>query len=239
MRKLLATFLFGFFTLILSNTSALAKEPGHLFQVATYSALTRGAYDGKYTYHKLMKQGNFGVGTFQDLDGEMIALNGRFYQAESSGKKPGRLKRVTPKQTAPFAEVLFFKPFRESNITDAPSLSTLEEMIIERLPNKNIPYAIEIEGGFKSLTIRSLLKQTKPYRSAKKQAVTRLRGVSGSLVGFWFPKYWKGIAPAGLHLHFINSTHTIGGHVLEVSVGNGVFKSEPINNVHIYLPNTG
>ncbi len=243
MKTSLLTILTTALTLALASTTALAKSDGTIFQVSTYGALKHGVYDGDYTYKKLKKRGNFGLGTFKDIDGEMVALDGRFYQAMSSGKKPGKLEYVKNDQIAPFAEVIHFKPFRESNITDARSLKALEEMIVERVPNKNIPYAIEVDGKFSGLVLRVLRKQTKPYRSlstaAKQQAVIRLHGISGSLVGFWFPKYWHSIAPAGLHLHFINASHTIGGHVLNVSVAHGTLKSEPVNDVQIYLPTAG
>lgn len=243
MKKLLVTLLLGFSALTLGSTSALAKKLNTLFQVATYTALKQGAYDSNYTYRKLMKQGDFGVGTFQNINGDMIALHGRFYQITSSGNRSGRLKRVSPKQTAPFAEVIFFHPFRESNLMGTPSLSKLKKMIVKRLPNKNVPYAIEIDGRFKSLMISSLFKQNKPYRNlkvaSKQQAVIHLNNVAGSLVGFWFPKQWEGIAPPGLYLNFINAIHTVGGHVLNVSVAHGELMSEPIYNVQIYLTPTG
>src|SRR5690349_11376074 len=77
-----------------------------VFQVATIGSLALGVYDGNYDYGSLMKHGNFGVGTFLDLNGEMVAIDGDFYQIESSGK----LKLVNAKQIVPFAEVTFFKP---------------------------------------------------------------------------------------------------------------------------------
>lgn len=242
MKKSLIIALSTIATLTLCSTAALAKKPATLFQVSTTGALSQGVFDGDFPYQKLKKQGNFGVGTFKGVDGEMIALDGRFYQTDSSGKKPGKLKRVQGNQIAPFAEVINFKPYRESNIEHATSLTALEEMIVERLPNRNIPYAIEIDGRFQALTLRNLRKQGEPYRplrvAARNQSVLRLHNKSGHLVGFWFPKYWAGIAPTGLYLNFVNSTHTIGGHVTNVSVRTGKFESEPINNVKIYLPHT-
>ena len=241
MKKSLLTLITSFVALALFSPYTLAAKEHQLFQVATYSSLSSGVYEGDLTYGKLKKEGNFGLGTFNNIDGEMVALNGRFYRIESNSKSAGKLIRVKDDQKAPFAEVIFFRPFRESNITDANSLKELSEMIEERLPNKNIPYAIEIEGGFRGILMRSFHKQETAYRplSSASAAKMRLHNVSGSLIGFWFPKYWEGIAPAGLHLHFINSTHSKGGHVLNVTVGNAVLKTEPIYDIKIYLPHTG
>jgi acetolactate decarboxylase len=50
-----------------------------LFQVSTIDALLAGAYDGDITFKELGKHGDFGLGTFQSLDGEMVELDGSFY----------------------------------------------------------------------------------------------------------------------------------------------------------------
>jgi|JI9StandDraft_1071089.scaffolds.fasta_scaffold498374_2 acetolactate decarboxylase len=53
-----------------------------LFQVSTYQALLEGVYDGTTMYRELFNKGDFGLGTFNDIDGEMVALEGGtgFYQ---------------------------------------------------------------------------------------------------------------------------------------------------------------
>lgn len=207
-----------------------------VFQVATIGSLTQGVYDGSYDYGHLKHHGNFGVGTFLDLDGEMVAIEGDFYQIKSNGK----LKKVTSNQIVPFAEVTFFKPVFFKNLSDIFNYHNLGNQLSSMITNKNIPYAIRIDGLFSSLKLRSLRKQKKPYppltQASSEQAIFNLNNVKGSIVGFWFPSYWAGIAVPGYHLHFITQDRTTGGHVLEIDLSKGKVSIEPLNQVEVYLP---
>jgi len=214
------------------------QEKNTLFQVATISSLTQGVYNGNYSYKKLMQQGNFGLGTFLDLNGEMVAIDGHFYQIEANGK----LKTVKPEQIVPFAEVTYFKPSIYNTLANLPNYNTLGTKLIQLFPNKNIPYAIRIDGKFKVLKLRSLRKQSKPYpnlvQASENQAIFNLKDVKGTIVGFWFPEYWGSIAVPGFHLHFVTTDHTTGGHVLEIDVDEGQLSMAPLYQVKVYLPNT-
>src|ERR687893_1646409 len=83
------------------------EHPHHtLFQTSTIEALLDGNYEGDVTFAELEEHGDFGLGTFDALDGEMIALDGDFYQVRADGRAyevDGRLK-------TPFAVVTFFEP---------------------------------------------------------------------------------------------------------------------------------
>ncbi len=57
---------------------ALAGDQQVLFQTSTLQALMNGVYDGDCSFGELAKHGDFGLGTFAALDGEMVALKGRF-----------------------------------------------------------------------------------------------------------------------------------------------------------------
>src|SRR5262245_35153880 len=71
-------------------SAALAEYLGtplhSLFQVSTSGALVAGIYAGVVSVKSILEQGEFGLGTFANLDGEMVVLDGRVYQALSSGK---------------------------------------------------------------------------------------------------------------------------------------------------------
>lgn len=77
-----------------------------LFQTSTVGALIEGVYDGEVTYEELTKHGDFGLGTFNALDGEMLAFDGRFYQMKAEGKA----YPVAPPAKTPCAVVMFFDP---------------------------------------------------------------------------------------------------------------------------------
>src|SRR5271156_5910169 len=84
---------------------ALEMEHSTLFQVSTSTALVQGVYDGVVRIGELKEHGDFGIGTFDGLDGEMVALDGRFYQVHGSGEvsEPGDDAKV------PFAVVTAFR----------------------------------------------------------------------------------------------------------------------------------
>src|SRR5271154_6482402 len=65
---------------------ALEIDHSTLFQVSTSTALVQGVYDGVVRVGELKQHGDFGLGTFDGLDGEMLALDGHFYQVQGSGK---------------------------------------------------------------------------------------------------------------------------------------------------------
>jgi hypothetical protein len=72
---------------------------GHeVFQVSTINALLEGVYDGDTTVEDLLRHGDFGVGTFDALDGEMVVL-GRPSQSSPSStrrRRPGSTVRWAP-----------------------------------------------------------------------------------------------------------------------------------------------
>jgi acetolactate decarboxylase len=76
---------------------------GVLYQTSLMSALIAGLYDGDMTYGEIRKHGDFGLGTFNNLDGEMVGFDGTFYQLRSDGSA----RPVTAGQKTPFAVVLF------------------------------------------------------------------------------------------------------------------------------------
>ena len=56
-----------------------------LFQVSTSGALVAGVFSGAVSCRTLLDHGDFGVGTFARLDGEMVVLEGKIYQVRSDG----------------------------------------------------------------------------------------------------------------------------------------------------------
>ncbi len=114
-------------------------------QISTYPALQKGLYDGDVTYAQLAQMGDFGIGTFDSMDGEMIALDGQFYQARSDGSVLPADKSLE----TPFATVTFFSP--EQRVQLAEPLGTYDQLkayLASVAPQGNEPYAIRIHGRF-------------------------------------------------------------------------------------------
>src|SRR4030042_1089532 len=160
-----------------------------LFQSSTINALLKGVYDGDMTYGQLREHGNFGLGTFNGLDGEMIACDGMFYQIKSDGVA----YPVDDAQETPFAVVQFFKPDFHAELDQEMEYEQLKSYLQRALPTRNLFYAIRIDGFFTHVEPRTVARQTAPYQPlvevVKTQPVFELFDVQGTLVGFCFPGY--------------------------------------------------
>ena len=56
-----------------------------MYQISTSTALVEGVDDGAVSSGFLLAQGDFGLGTFENLDGEMVILDGIIYQVRGDG----------------------------------------------------------------------------------------------------------------------------------------------------------
>lgn len=70
-----------------------------LYQTSLMSALLSGVYEGSTTIADLLKHGDFGLGTFNELDGELIAFSSQVYQLRADGSA----RKAQPEQKTPFA----------------------------------------------------------------------------------------------------------------------------------------
>ena len=207
-----------------------------IFQASTIDALLAGVYDGDMSCFRLLKHGDFGIGTFDRLDGEMVLLDGNMYQIKADGKvyKP-QLNTKTP-----FAVVCRFNTDKTFRVKKGTDFKTLEEQINEHAPNKNIFCAIKINGEFARMKTRSVPKQNKPYPPLKEvtrnQPEFHMENVSGTIVGFRCPSYVKGINVPGYHLHFITDDRKQGGHVLEMEMTEAECHLDLCNKFFMILP---
>ena len=80
-------------------------EPVKLFQYNTLGALMAGLYGGSFTIGELLEHGDLGVGTLDSIDGELIVLDGKAYQAKGSGDHP-EIVEVSPDAKVPYAAVV-------------------------------------------------------------------------------------------------------------------------------------
>lgn len=186
-----------------------------LYQVSTLAALIDGDYAGRVAYREVMQRGDLGLGTFEALDGEMVAVDGAFYQVPADG----RPRRVDPAQATPFAAVTFFRPDQEFAIDAAAGCAELLAAIEARLPPGDAPTAIRIEGRFTALETRSVAAQSEPWPpladALAGQIVFDLFDVDATLVGFWLPPELGEVNAVGFHLHGLTADRRHGGHVLD------------------------
>jgi len=80
-------FCFALSLVIACSISACVRPPlNTINQVSTIDALLAGSYEGQIPLEKLLNYGNFGIGTFDNLDGKMVVLDGQVFQVKADGK---------------------------------------------------------------------------------------------------------------------------------------------------------
>jgi acetolactate decarboxylase len=210
-----------------------------LFQISTLDALMGGAFDGETTIGELGRHGDFGIGTFNAMDGEMIVLDGAFYRIDGTGgvKEAGMLDK------SPFAAVTFFEADQKIRPDSSMTMSGLYSFLDARIPTPNLFYAVKVHGTFRTVKTRSVPRQKKPYPSLveviKTQPVFDFEEVEGILAGFRCPAYMKGIQFPGYHLHFLARDKRGGGHVLNFITDSVTVEIDRTDQFFLNLPDDG
>jgi len=233
--KILSTYLFLFWTISFFCYGATFSRDV-LFQYSTINALGEGVYSGEQTFRELKKYGDFGIGTFNDLDGEMIGIDGKFYQI----KGDGTVCPVPDKTKTPFAMVTFFEADKTVDVRDTKNFAQLTQYLDSIIPTKNIFYAIKIHGVFRYVKTRSVFSQAKPYPklvdALKNQSVFEFNNVEGTIVGFRCPDYASGVNVSGYHFHFITKDRKAGGHLLECDMQDAKIQIDYTTSFYMVLP---
>lgn len=212
------------------------REQTHtLFQVSTSGALVAGLYQGVVSTRTVLQHGDFGLGTFADLDGEMVVVDGHVFQARGDGN----VLEVTGDAAAPFAVVTQFEPEIEVEIPPASTLVELQQLCDRMRASNNIFYALRLDGVFPSITTRAVSpppENTRLVDAAKMQSEFKYDNVSGTLVGLWSPGFSSAFSIPGYHFHFLSDDRRQGGHLLACSSGPLRLRMEALTDFHLALP---
>lgn len=208
-----------------------------LYQNSMMAALFQGIYDGDIDYGELAKHGDFGVGTFDALDGEMVAFDGKFFRL----KADGTVSPVSADTKSPFAMLTFFAPDMELVTERAVDRADFEALVKNRV-EANSFFAIRARGRFSEITTRTVTRQHKPYpplpEATQNQVVNRFQDIEGTLAGFLSPAFTaSGLGVPGFHLHFVDGSEHFGGHALDYVIEPGCRVAiAPEREFHIHLP---
>ena len=234
--------LFGFallFGLLGSSAFGSTFKSDRLFQVALLQSLMQGEYDGVITVCELRHYGDTGIGTFQGVNGELIMLDGTAYRA----KWDGSVEVAPDDETVPFSNVTHFDPDITAGHVKAESQNELKSILnsIVRKHGRNQFYMAKVTGHMSSIIVRSELEQKAPYRPLDEALKTDQRefkysDIEGTIVALYCPDYMDGLNTAGWHLHFISEDREKGGHVLELSVDDGVLELDIISEFSMIVP---
>jgi acetolactate decarboxylase len=210
-----------------------------LYQTSTMAALVEGIYDGSTTITDLLEHGDFGIGTFNHLDGEMVVNEGVCFHLFSSGEA----RVANADDLTPFAAVTTFEADTTFEVKTPTPKSDLFAQIDERLSSENLFYGIRVTGSFPTVASRTATRQEAPYPPLPEATATEsertFTNTSGVLVGFRTPDYEQGISVAGYHLHFLNDQHTGGGHALDFVLDKGVVEISTVSELRLSLPTSG
>ena len=211
-----------------------------IYQVSTLQALALGYSRPVVTVQELLKHGDTGLGTFENVDGEMIILDGVCYQA----KPDGSTIRTEESAGVPFAVSGFVKDGRAIKMGEMKDIEAIKLELTLRIEEDfglNSIHIARIDGWFNSIHARA----GAPYRShhvslkdilSKTQKDFSFEGLYGTLVCVYYPDYMDGINAAGWHLHFLSQDRTLGGHVFEVSMSSGECLLQKMDRIEIQLP---
>ncbi|WP_128546835.1 acetolactate decarboxylase [Larkinella soli] len=194
-----------------------------VYQYSVISALQAGVFDGNLPFGRLKTKGDFGLGTFNRLDGELVIDQGNRYRVRFDGT----VKDVSDLDTTSFVVVKFFKPDTTFTVnTPATRLDSLQKQIAGALPANQL-YAIRIKGRFPTVTARAPAPAAKPFPTLtehlmRNQYLFNLTNTSGVAVGFLVPKYMEKTNPPGFHFHYLSDDRKTGGHVLDLTAGSVV-----------------
>jgi len=223
-----------------TRDSPVPTDRETFYQVSTIDALMQGVFDGVQPVAELKKHGDFGIGTFDALDGEMIVLDGVIYHAKADGK----IYRAPDNLTTPFATVTYFDRDRTDTTGTAMNFTVFSSAMSGQLPSQNMVYAVRMQGVFPVMKVRAIPAQQKPYptlsEAAMNQSVYSYANATGTVVGFYTPVFFKGLNVEGYHLHFISDDRQTGGHILDFTVPvNTPVEYDITPEFYMILPTSG
>ncbi|MBP2169043.1 acetolactate decarboxylase [Erwinia toletana] len=207
-----------------------------IYQTSLMSALLSGVYEGSTTIGDLLKKGDFGLGTFNHLDGELIAFDREVYQLRADGSA----NKARHDQRTPFAVITFFNPQYQHRFSHPASRDEVHQVINQQISSDNQFCALRLEGHFVQVDTRTVPCQHRPYKpmmqAVEEQPTFHFNQRNGVLIGFRSPRYMQGINVAGYHEHFITADRQGGGHVLDYQLQQGTLTFGEISKLVIDLP---
>ncbi|WP_295622046.1 acetolactate decarboxylase [uncultured Methanobrevibacter sp.] len=191
--------------LIVGATSGFGNDDDELYQVSLLQSFMHGEYDGFVSVKDLKSHGDTGLGTFDGANGEMIFLDGVVYQADSDGN----INVMEDSETVPFATVTHFDCDSKMSDISAKDFDDLTKQLDKKINETGVNqmYVMKIKAECKNITVRSVVKQEKPYDeftevAARDQKVFPHDNLNGTIIAVYFPDYMDKLNMHGWHLHF-------------------------------------
>jgi acetolactate decarboxylase len=224
---------------IISKALAAYFDVAHhtMYQVSTATALVEGIYQGAVRVGALREHGDLGLGTFEDLDGEMVIVDGQFFQIRCDGS----VREADDAVLSPFAVITRFAPEAVITMEECPDMGHLTARFDALRRSNNIFFALRVDGQFDYVHTRAMCRTNEGVpllQAAAVQPEFEFHDVKGTLVGFWTPEYARTFNVPGYHLHFVSDDRTRGGHLLRCRGSNLQLQIQREGEYRIALPET-
>jgi alpha-acetolactate decarboxylase len=210
-----------------------------VFQYSIISALVDGVASHGTPISRILAHGDHGLGTFRNMVGEMIVLDGAVYQMKADGSVVHVADPTTT--VTPFATVTRFLPTTHTRAA-VVGKKGLEELLTGLFPKaRNHFLCVRMDGVFKRVEVRTAGGQERPREGmvdvCSRQTTHAFEGLKGTIVGFRCPEYVMGVNVAGDHFHFISEDRQQGGHILSFETDGEVdVAAAMMSKFHLELP---
>lgn len=198
------------------SVHASAQNGDYIYHNSIMDGMRNGIYEGHRNVRELGKKGDFGLGTYNFLEGEMVALDGVFYRIKTDGS----LEKASALSRSPFNAIARFKADTAITFTFSGDLEKLQNHIRSLLPSQNLPYAVHVRLTFKDITAGGAekLHETDTTGLAElmtKRPLYKAEDIKGTMVGFYNPAYMSNVDLSPFHFHFIDEDKNFGGHLVQ------------------------
>lgn len=224
--------------IVLSSLSCAHER--YAFQAGITGQTLTGAYIGSTTYKTLSENGNLGIGTINNISGEMVLIDDKFFVTKD---KYGHTYSPDLSESTPFAIVTNFTPDCTFSVSEIPNREQFINKILNHVNSDNNFLAIRVDGEFNRVIARSISKNSNSKEKnlkeyiKKYQHVNKYKNINGTLVIFRSPEFAYPMTVPGYHIHFISSDHKLVGHVYDFNIKKAITSIEVIHNYHVELPN--
>jgi acetolactate decarboxylase len=207
---------------LISSGVVHAEGKAPLRQIGTYDYLVEPNFTGLSQIKTATKGVTFGLGTFDNLDGELVIVGGIGYRIPTTGVP----EQITGDELTPFLQAIRFTPTKSGPVPPGTQCSQLIPAINALAATDAGIVAVRVRGTFTALTTRSVPRQSEPWPSLaqviSEQTQFDLSGSRAVLVGFRQANDFLGVGQPGLHLHGLTANKNAGGHVLSCTAGADV-----------------
>ena len=210
-----------------------------IIHYSVLKALDNGVLEGDLKVSELKELGDFGLGTFNKMNGEMIISDHVVYRVSPDGK----IVQPDDQTLIPYSIVTFYHQDDTLSISGDITYPILKAYAASRIPSQNLFYAFRITGNFEYIKCGGANLKEKPYDKTLNQMLSDRplyegKDIKGTLVGFWCPEYIGDINTEGFHLHFISEDHSLGGHLMEFKARSLNIGYDIKSGYKILLPDT-